>query len=121
MARESDIRHRALRDLGLRVILLGAVFFLASFVLSVTCTEGFITPMGSTCIGYGFGVWPYVAAAGMALLIIGGAAWYYASRLAFYASADPRPMGPACARCGARLAWVPQREQWYCSNCDAYQ
>jgi hypothetical protein len=64
---DPGIRTRALRDLGVRVLVLGGVFVIAGLVLSSICTMGLIMPNAQTCIETGFGVWPYVMSVGIGL------------------------------------------------------
>ena len=122
---DAGIRTRALRDLGVRVLVLGAVFVVAGLVLSSICTMSLISPYGETCIATGFGVWQFVMSVGIGLLTIGGVAFYHASRVLFYEDSltppSAQPEAHYCHRCGKPLVWVSEHSRWYCSTCAEYR
>jgi hypothetical protein len=121
MAGDSGIRHRALRALGTRVVALGAVFGLVGFLLSTVCTVSYSGSLGSGCSQYGYGLWGYVTAIGIAFIIVGGAAFFYSSNVAAEEPPGDQPRTAFCNVCGQPLAWVSDYRRWYCSRCGEYR
>ncbi len=121
LASDSDVRTRATRDLGIRLMALGAVTAVVGFALSRLCTITASTSSGSACVQYGYGVDVYVFVAGLALLIAGGAVFFWASQILVHGSRIATLGTPACRVCGAPLMWIQEYRRWYCSRCSEYR